>query len=158
MKKRRTLGSRRVVRQQSPTEDEDTVELAEICTRLNRIIERSNRLDQQLSEIEKKKKNMSNVTEIETTLKQTPQKISPIRTSERSSSVRKTKTIPAVSASASRVEREPSRTRTRPVMKSATRRKDITLEVIYDEIVALRKEVAAIAATQEEMKRQMTFA
>lgn len=34
-------------------------------------------------------------------------------------------------------------------------KKEITLEMVYEELVALRQEVAAIAATQQEMKREL---
>ena len=153
-RKRATTPGRRRPRDESD-ENDAGVDLDEICARLNRIIDRSNRIDLQLSEIERVK----GTSKLQSPTRKTPTKYSPVR------SINQMNSLPE--APLSLIDQDPLQdTKSSPQRPSTLSspkvprpnppaRKEVTLEMVYEELVALRQEVAAIAATQQEMKREL---
>ena len=169
MRRSRAASGRRAVKQarQNITSEEDSgVELDEICTRLNRIIERSNRIDLQLSEIERSRKTPKLQSPVRRT---TPGRYTPPKSINQSSAFpeaplslidqdprRATPTQssppPSASKQTTTITETPPPRITRPIPEPP---QEVTLAMVYEELVALRREVAAIAATQQEMKREL---
>ena len=159
--KRSTTPGRRRPRDE-PDENDAGVELDEICARLNRIIDRSNRIDLQLSEIERVK----GTSKLQSPTRITPTKYSPVRSINQMNSLPE---APLSLIDQDPLQGTPTKSSPQRINQSSTLqigspkvqrpnpppKKEITLEMVYEELVALRQEVAAIAATQQEMKREL---
>ena len=138
-------------------EEEEMLDLDEIAARLDRILERANRVDFQLAAFERKKQRGWNDTEIQPSMT-----ISPVKTAQKktvkSSPAAASKPAPKSTQKAAPKQKVATKAKAKPKPKPRKRvvgpqqKKNVTLSLIYDELLSLRKEVDSIAHTQAEMK------
>ena len=137
-------------------EEEEMLDLDEIAARLDRILERANRVDFQLAAFERRKQRGWNDTEIQPSMT-----ISPVKSVQKKAV--KSSPAPAASKPVSKsaqkaAPKQKAAGKAKPKPKTRKRavgpqqKKNVTLSLIYDELLSLRKEVDSIAHTQAEMK------